>query len=286
MDEPGIIQPHKLERKKWSLKKRLGFFAAALIVLFPIFILLSWIIHQNYEKDPFKKELAVRKWLTFLTLFITGIVIAGDLITVIYYFLDGRDFTGSFVLKALALLVITGMIFIYYIQDLRGTVFSSARKIWAGMTLLLALGAIVAGFSVIGSPQTQRLMRFDQQKVNDLQSIQWQIVNFWQAKQKLPRNLEELKDPISGQIIPIDAQSGKPYEYSVSGPLSFKLCANFNKESAVGSYSPEVSFPQPARPMVAEKGIPGMEDNWQHAVGDVCFDRTIDPDRYPPFLKQ
>lgn len=34
MNEPGIIQPHKPERKKWSLKKRLGFFTAALVVLF------------------------------------------------------------------------------------------------------------------------------------------------------------------------------------------------------------------------------------------------------------
>ncbi|OGD32352.1 hypothetical protein A3C91_04815 [Candidatus Azambacteria bacterium RIFCSPHIGHO2_02_FULL_52_12] len=70
MDEPGIIQPHKLERKKWSLKKRLGFFAAALIVLFVGFFvfrvghtfsfinggILGKIIHINSADAPEEKN--------------------------------------------------------------------------------------------------------------------------------------------------------------------------------------------------------------------------------------
>jgi hypothetical protein len=28
-----------------------------------------------------------------------------------------------------------------------------------------------------------------------------------------------------------------------------------------------------------------IQDNWQHGAGQQCFDRTIDPQRYPPFQK-
>ena len=38
----------------------------------------------------------------------------------------------------------------------------------------------------------------------------------------------------------------------------------------------------PAEPMSDGKV---MQDNWQHDMGEVCFDRTIDPERYPPFSK-
>jgi hypothetical protein len=28
-----------------------------------------------------------------------------------------------------------------------------------------------------------------------------------------------------------------------------------------------------------------LQDNWQHASGQTCFERTIDPSFYPPFTK-
>src|SRR3989344_1993039 len=42
---------------------------ATLIIVFPIFVLLSWTTHQTYEQSPEKKSLSVRKWLTYITLF-------------------------------------------------------------------------------------------------------------------------------------------------------------------------------------------------------------------------
>ncbi len=270
--------------ENYFISPSISFPVAALIVLFPVFILLSYIMYRSYNLNQDKKQLGIRKWLTFLTLFITGAIVAGDLITIIYYFLDGRDLTASFLLKALSLLVVAAIIFIYYSQDLRERISSGQRKIWLAAALLLTIGAIVSGFSVIGSPSSQRLARLDQQKVNDLQNIQWQIVNYWQSKQKLPQNLTDLNDSISGQIIPIDAQKGMPYEYSTEGTLSFKLCANFNREGPINGYSPE--FVQPAQPATYQKAASGPKENWRHSAGYVCFDRTIDPDLYPPNLKR
>lgn len=246
---------------------------AALIVLFPLFITLSWLTYRSYRADQSKKQLGVRKWLTYLTLFVTGAVIAGDLITVIYYFLDGRDFTASFVLKALSVVVVTAMIFGYYLFDLRDKVMSSQRKLWASVSGILVLATIVVGFTVIGSPKTQRLLRIDEQKVNDLQSIQWQIVNYWQGKQKLPQTLNDLNETISGFVPPTDTDRGIPYVYQVTAEKTFKLCAEFN----LASRNTTSSINGAARPIQI-----GLDENWQHGPGRVCFDRSIDPQLYPP----
>src|SRR3989344_9644469 len=64
---------------------------ATLIVVFPLFLFLANILRKGYNEDPSRKEYAVRKWLIYITLFIAGGVLAGDLITVLYYFLDGQE---------------------------------------------------------------------------------------------------------------------------------------------------------------------------------------------------
>jgi hypothetical protein len=120
-----------------------------------------------------------------------------------------------------------------------------------------------------------RLYRFDNQKVSDLQNIQWQIVNFWQQKHVFPKSLADIEDPISGFVVPKDPQTGEVYGYELGEGMSFQLCATFNAESQ-GPAQPQYyeSFP-------SAKG----EDNWQHPAGRHCFERSIDPDRYPPFEK-
>jgi hypothetical protein len=60
----------------------------------------------------------VRKWLTYITLYIATGIIIGDLITLLTYVLNG-DLTLRFVLKVLAVLLIAGSIFGYYLWDLR-----------------------------------------------------------------------------------------------------------------------------------------------------------------------
>ena len=43
-----------------------------------------------------------------------------DLITILYYFIDGQELTTGFVLKVLVLFVVASSIFVYFISDLRG----------------------------------------------------------------------------------------------------------------------------------------------------------------------
>ena len=255
---------------------------ATLVVVFPLFLFLANVLRKGYVEDPSRREYPVRKWLIYITLFIAGAVLAGDLVTLIYFFLDGQELTTGFILKILSVLVVTGAIFGYYMDDLKDRLTNTRRNIWRIVAAVLVLGSIVAGFSVLGTPSSQRMLRYDSQKVSDLQNIQWQIVNYWQQKGTLPTTLEQLQDPISGFVIPTDPQTRESYEYAKTNTLSFDLCADFNKSTGVMNGS-IARMPYPAEPAYSEPMIKpgGIVESWQHEAGRQCFSRTIDPELYP-----
>jgi membrane protein YqaA with SNARE-associated domain len=70
------------------------------------------------QRDPEQRQSKIRKWLAYLTLIVAAAIIIGDLIAVIAGLLGG-ELAIRFSLKALTVLVITGSIFGYYLQDLR-----------------------------------------------------------------------------------------------------------------------------------------------------------------------
>lgn len=146
--------------------------------------------------------------------------------------------------------------------------------------IAVVLAAIVTGFIIAGSPQEERLRRFDQERLNALQIIQSEIISYWTNKNKLPEQLTLLEDSIRGFRVPVDPQTGASYIYTINGPLSFTLCATFNLPSQ------ELMEPQRGMPKAMPYPYGGyMNDNWTHQEGDTCFDRVIDPDIYRPIQK-
>jgi hypothetical protein len=256
-----------------------------LIVFVPLLYVLEGMIKKDIALDPAKKDIWVRRWRIYLTLFLTGLAIAISVVTLINMYLNG-EIGWRFVWKVISIVVVAGAVFKYYFFDLnenhRFAKMGKAGSKWGGLVIVLA--AIVMGFVVVGTPGKQRALRFDGQRVSDLQSIQWQIVSNWQQKQKLPATLADLKDSISGNIIPNDPETKKPYEYVVKGPTSFDLCANFGLKNEDTSgrgayyggrgYDTVMSYP-------SYGGDPANE-NWKHEAGRICFTRTIDPQKYPP----
>jgi NADH:ubiquinone oxidoreductase subunit 6 (subunit J) len=246
---------------------------ASLVIIFPLFIMLLWILRKDEAKYPEKRELGIRKWLIYLTLFIAGSVIVIDLITLIQTFLSGREITGSFIAKVFVVLIVVGMVFVYYIQKTRskdGISKMLAKWLTCG-TILFVIVSISIGFVVMGSPQTQRMKRFDQQRISDLQNIQFQIINHWQSVGRLPETIDTLNDSISGYVAPVDPKTDESYEYRVKSEIVFELCANFDLKSEGntklhrGTYYP----------------YGNLDSNWEHKKGIMCFERTINPKLYP-----
>lgn len=258
----------------WGGGSEISLPVATLIVTFPLFIVLSRFVYKIYEMNPEKKDLGIRKWLVYITLFVAGILLAGDLITVIYKFLDGQDLTLAFLLKALAVIVVAGAVFGYYLQDIRDKVSPKNRRVWTTAASLMLLVAIFLGFGVLGSPREQRQVRYDNQRVEDLQSIQWRVISYWQMKGMLPQDLSEL-DRFDQNITPVDPEAKVRYEYRVLEPMKFELCAQFNKE--------DMKRDMMYSGYMMDYGKVGVIQNnsWNHKMGRHCFTRVIDPAVYP-----
>jgi hypothetical protein len=97
-----------------------SFEIATLIVLFPIFLVLMRVIRNTMIVDASRRDIWIRRWALYLTVFIAGATIAGDLITLLYYFLSGQDITIRFVLKVLVILLVAGGGFMHFLADLWG----------------------------------------------------------------------------------------------------------------------------------------------------------------------
>lgn len=247
---------------------------AVLIIVFPVYVWSLWYLEKEARVWPEKRELATRRWLLYFTVFAAAGVIIGDLVSLIFNYLQG-ELTARFFLKIAAVLLIAASVFAYYLWNLRRSDQEAAGarvKIFSWAVIVMVLGLVIAGFYTAGSPQAARDRNLDQQRVNQLQGMQSQIVYFWQQKNRLPADAAELTDSISGYSAPKDPETGQPYEYKVRGNLEFQLCAVF-KTDGLTQGRPVSNFP-----LVG--GVDSNFDNWQHGAGRACFDRTIDPQLY------
>ena len=259
---------------------------ASVIVLLPVYLLLMYLIRKDSDRDPSRKEIWVRRWAIILTLFLASVAMIVDLITLLTTFLSGEELTTGFLLKVLVIILVATGVFMHFFADLKNYWnMNPSRRLFVRVgAAVLAVVTIGSGFFIVGTPAEARLARFDAQKVSDLQSIQSQVVYYWQAKQALPKTLDDLNNSLAYGPVPIDAQTGESYVYQATGALSFELCATFNAESR-GNQALLMES-RSAASQVPPFGVKsGAQDNWQHGSGQVCFDRTIDPAFYPPLNK-
>lgn len=91
---------------------------AYLIIAFPAFVFIAQYIGRDVARRPSKRLSPVRRWLTYLTLFIAAGFLIGDLTTLVYKALAG-ELTSRITLKVMVVIVIAGTVFGYYLSDLR-----------------------------------------------------------------------------------------------------------------------------------------------------------------------
>lgn len=248
----------------YGLASTVRLFVAMLVVVFPVYLWTTNFLRRERDLVPEKGEIKVRKWLVYLTIFLSAALIIGDTVTLVYKFLEG-ELSIRFYLKVLAVLLVAAGVFGYYFFDLRrkpGEKLKQLRTIAWSASAVAAIIAI-AGFFVVGSPMKQRLIKFDTQKLQDIQTLQTGVEQYYLATSKLPDDLNVLS---KAQIIslPKDPQ-GQNYEYTKKSDLNYELCAQFNLTSADAAKY-EYTAPRYAN------------ETWDHASGRQCFERNINSD--------
>jgi len=268
----SALFPDVLNFSFTSIANSVRLSTSILIIAIPVYILTSWLLGKDLIRDPKRRELKLRKWLTYFTLFISAVTIIVDLITFVFNFLSG-ELTIQFFLKVLVVLLAAGAVFGYYVWDLRRKeAKSKTPKILAWILSFVVLASIIGGFFIIGMPAEQRQRRFDEQRIMDLQEVQYRIINYWSQKEELPPNLNAMEDSLSGFVVPLDPGSNLAYEYAIIDELSFELCATFKTSTEhFDSTSQNSKYSSP---------YPPSQQRWKHEAERTCFTRTIDPELY------
>lgn len=126
---------------------------ASLVVSFPLFLTLEWRVGRARRRNPGLQRSKVRKWLIYITLFITATILVGDMITVVYRLLDG-DVTLRFLLKTAVVFGLAAGVFLFYLPEaetdedaVHAHVKRSARR---NRMFAIVSSAIVAAFVILG----------------------------------------------------------------------------------------------------------------------------------------
>jgi len=111
---PEGLAPYVVDSARGAIR----WATASLIVTFPVFLFTATRIAKEIAAEPARRNSAIRKWLTYLTLFVATTVIVGDSISLVYSLLRG-DLTIRFVLKTLVVAAIAGSAFGYFLWSSR-----------------------------------------------------------------------------------------------------------------------------------------------------------------------
>ena len=234
---------------------------AALIIAFPVFVFVARRVARDVALHPIKRLSAIRRWLTYVTLFLAATVLIGDTTTLVYNALGG-ELTLRFVLKVLVVAAIAGGVFGYYLADLRREEGEAARGRPAGQWFLVGAGiavaaSLAAAIAVIGSPAQQRAQRFDERRVRMLEQVASAVERHAASERRLPVSLDALRawSPGAPQSWN-DPQTGRPIEYRVIDARRYELCAVFATMQGEGADGP-------------------MAEEWRHPAGRHCFVRPV-----------
>jgi hypothetical protein len=234
-----------------------------LIVFFPVFLFLTKKVKEQLGDmaDTDSQE------LTRLQVLVAGGFLLGDLATVIYTWLGG-ELSDRFLFKALALLLVMGLVFYYYTEDTKGVWQEKKElaKYFSWLTVALVALVVVGGVYFIKSPTEARETGLDSRQISDLQAIQQNIVDFMNSDDKLPETLAELP------YAPIAPKERTPYRYEVTDN-GFVLCATFygtaTSTDRIVATDYKIVFP-----INSELSLKNAND-WRYESGEYCFEREL-----------
>lgn len=136
---------------------------------------------------------------------------------------------------------------------------------------VLVAAVVIAGLFAVGSPNTARELRADEQRRQDLSELHFELSQHVATEGTLPDSLEDLalvNRYVSSYDPRRDPQSGEFYEYSKLSDSEYRVCVDFER-----------SIEEAER----NRGFPDIE----HEAGRNCYARDAsegqsDQEFFPP----
>jgi len=244
---------------RWSI--------ASVVTAFPVFLYVARYLSRELAGNPVKRLSAVRRWLTYLTLFIAITVLIGDVITLVYTVLGG-EFTIRFGLKVLVAAIIAGATFGYYLNDLRrdereepspSAPASSLGRNLAIAASVLMVATITTAIVATGTPAERRMVKLDERRIADLKELEDAINEHYDRHTQLPASIAVLSSKPGTSLSVADPDSGTAYGYEPLAERRYRLCAVFTTDTSVTATE--------------------RESRWYHGTGRQCFElKAAEPD--------
>ena len=262
----GVFRPYADRAVIWGI--------STLFIIGPILFVFAAMLREAIKRNEVELHRGVRQWLTYVFLFIVVTVMVGDLITAVYYVLNG-DYSTRFFLKVFTVLAISGWLISYVWLDIRsedglaGSALPRRMGIASAIVMLASLGV---GFTLIDSPMLARAKAFDNQRASDIQQLQGGVQNYFNRYQRMPESLEELREEGMIRIYALeDPDTGEPYEFRVVNeqnpptgrrPIRYEICAVFTTDNR----DEEEEFYGPRGP---------YGSSFLHGAERTCFEQNI-----------
>jgi len=212
--------------------EQLKFAISALIISAPIFYITVWQIFKNLASGALKKDSGIRKWLTYLILFISSVVMLGWLIGTVNSFLDG-DLTVKFILKSITAIGIAAAVFTFYFYDIRREEVDNKKnniiRIYLFGSLVLVIAIFTASLFFVESPTETRNRKIDNAILEDFNIIDGAITTYYDENGQIPMDFAVLKEDFS-YLSDNDFKNpvnGEKYEYKIMGENKYELCTAF-----------------------------------------------------------
>lgn len=243
----------------------LRFAISAIIIAAPIFFVMTRLINKNLLSGKMEKESGIRKWLTYFILLVSAVVMIGWFIATVGSFLNG-ELTAKFILKSLTSILISALIFSFYLYDIKREDVSKNNnviRIYFYGAMAIAAIALVASFFFIDSPLKVRDQKFDQAIINKFSQIDYAVNAYYGENKKLPTDLNTLLNGGSTYYIIAsdltDPGTGKIFDYKIDAKDSYELCSTFRTENK--SQADDKSY--------------YVDTRWLHDAGYQCLKQRV-----------
>lgn len=134
---------------------------------------------------------------------------------------------------------------------------------------IIVLVAVIYGFTSSGSPMHVRAVKFDAQRLSDINTLKYSIQYYYSTNNKLPSTLEDAKTSYYGNSsTPVDPETKKPYSYEPGAGIDYKLCTTFSSSNMGDSD-------------IQKNNYNYYGSNLEHPKGYHCFDFAVTPTPTP-----
>lgn len=223
-----------LSSRYYNNTEALKFAISAIFISAPVYFLSLRQITKGLRKKELTLSSPIRKWLSYLIILISAVIILGVFVAILQSFLLG-DLSLKFALKSITVFLISSLVFSYYFYDIKKE--SENKKdlknnVFFVLAVILVLGTFISSWFFVESPRESRMRKIDNLTLDNINSLQSLVNDYYFENEKLPESIDNLKDlNYFNESIFFNPELNEEIELKIVSDSSFELCTHFNLSS-------------------------------------------------------